>query len=63
MILFCWQGRCLALTQAVSEVQEQGAVDDRDNFLHGVRDLLSIYSSNLMLSFKLLCFTEISLLI
>lgn len=38
-------GRCLALTQAVSEVQEQGAVDDRDNFLHGVRDLLSIYSN------------------
>lgn len=38
-------GRCLALTQAASDVQEQGAVDDRDNFLHGVRDLLSIYSN------------------
>lgn len=38
-------GRCQALTQAASDVQEQGAVDDRDNFLHGVRDLLSIYSN------------------
>lgn len=39
------QGRCLALIQAASDVQEQGAVDDRDSFLHGVRDLLSIHSS------------------
>ena len=31
--------------QAASEVHEQGAVDDRDTFLHGVRDLLSIHSS------------------
>ncbi|XAR60900.1 hypothetical protein NMG60_11034441 [Bertholletia excelsa] len=38
-------GRCLALIQAASDVQEQGAVDDRDTFLHGVRDLLSIYSN------------------
>ncbi|KAI5679897.1 hypothetical protein M9H77_01124 [Catharanthus roseus] len=38
-------GRCLALIQASSDVQEQGAVDDRDTFLHGVRDLLSIYSN------------------
>ncbi|XP_027092614.1 AUGMIN subunit 3 [Coffea eugenioides] len=38
-------GRCMALIQASSEVQEQGAVDDRDTFLHGVRDLLSIYSN------------------
>ncbi|KAH7547787.1 hypothetical protein JRO89_XS14G0016300 [Xanthoceras sorbifolium] len=38
-------GRCLALIEAVSEVQEQGAVDDRDTFLHGVRDLLSIHSN------------------
>ncbi|XP_022156083.1 AUGMIN subunit 3 isoform X1 [Momordica charantia] len=38
-------GRCLALIQAASDVQEQGAVDDRDNFLHGVRDLLSIHSN------------------
>lgn len=38
-------GRCLALIQAASDVHEQGAVDDRDNFLHGVRDLLSIYSN------------------
>ncbi|KAL3531048.1 hypothetical protein ACH5RR_010370 [Cinchona calisaya] len=38
-------GRCMALIQASSDVQEQGAVDDRDTFLHGVRDLLSIYSN------------------
>ncbi|XP_059626268.1 AUGMIN subunit 3 isoform X2 [Cornus florida] len=36
---------CLALNQAASDVHEQGAVDDRDTFLHGVRDLLSIYSN------------------
>ncbi|KDP45253.1 hypothetical protein JCGZ_15118 [Jatropha curcas] len=39
-------GRCLALTQAASDIQEQGAVDDRDTLLHGVRDLLSIYSNS-----------------
>ncbi|KAK3001866.1 hypothetical protein RJ639_022135 [Escallonia herrerae] len=38
-------GRCMALIQAASDVQEQGAVDDRDTFLHGVRDLLSIHSN------------------
>ncbi|XP_007049608.2 PREDICTED: AUGMIN subunit 3 isoform X2 [Theobroma cacao] len=38
-------GHCLALIQAASDVQEQGAVDDRDTFLHGVRDLLSIHSN------------------
>ncbi|XP_074286182.1 AUGMIN subunit 3-like [Silene latifolia] len=38
-------GHCLALIQSASDIQEQGAVDDRDNFLHGVRDLLSIYSN------------------
>ncbi|XP_013598805.1 PREDICTED: HAUS augmin-like complex subunit 3 isoform X1 [Brassica oleracea var. oleracea] len=38
-------GRCLSLIQAASDVQEQGAVDDRDCFLHGVRDLLSIHSN------------------
>lgn len=38
-------GRCNALIQAASDVQEQGAVDDRDTFLHGVRDLLSIHSN------------------
>lgn len=38
-------GRYLALIQAASDVQEQGAVDDRDTFLHGVRDLLSIHSN------------------
>ncbi|KAH9608057.1 hypothetical protein KSS87_003541 [Heliosperma pusillum] len=34
-------GHCLALIQSASDIQEQGAVDDRDNFLHGVRDLLN----------------------
>ncbi|KAM2948363.1 hypothetical protein FF1_035381 [Malus domestica] len=34
------EGRCLALIQAASDVQEQG-VDDQDHFLHGVRDLLN----------------------
>ncbi|KAJ8559400.1 hypothetical protein K7X08_003458 [Anisodus acutangulus] len=38
-------GRCMALIQASSDVQEQGAVDDRDTFLHGIRDLLSLYSN------------------
>lgn len=38
-------GRCLSLIQAASELHEQGAVDDRDTFLHGVRDLLSIHSN------------------
>ncbi|MFS7905262.1 putative HAUS augmin-like complex subunit 3 [Helianthus anomalus] len=38
-------GRCLALIEAASDVQEQGAVDDRDTFLHGARDLLSIHSN------------------
>lgn len=46
------QGRCLALIQAASDVQEQGAVDDRDSFLHGVRDLLSMHSSKDNLPFK-----------
>lgn len=36
----------MALIQTASDVQEQGAVDDRDTFLHGIRDLLSLYSSN-----------------
>ncbi|KAI5566041.1 hypothetical protein POPTR_014G191100v4 [Populus trichocarpa] len=38
-------GCCLALTQAASDIQEQGAVDDRDTLLHGIRDLLSIHSN------------------
>ncbi|KAL6978883.1 AUGMIN subunit 3 [Sarracenia purpurea var. burkii] len=39
-------GHCLALIQAASDhIHEQGAVDDRDTFLHGVRDLLSIHSN------------------
>lgn len=38
-------GRCLALIQAASDVQEQGGVDDQDHFLHSVRDLLSIHSN------------------
>ncbi|XP_017249648.1 AUGMIN subunit 3 isoform X2 [Daucus carota subsp. sativus] len=37
--------RCMALIQAASDVQEQGAVDDRDTFLHSVRDLLSMHSN------------------
>ncbi|KAF6161770.1 hypothetical protein GIB67_013847 [Kingdonia uniflora] len=37
--------RCLSLIQAASEGHEQGAVDDRDTLMHGVRDLLSIYSN------------------
>ncbi|KAL9252248.1 AUGMIN subunit 3-like protein [Drosera capensis] len=39
-------GRCLSLIQAASDEQEQGAVDDRDTLLHGIRDLLSIYSNS-----------------
>ncbi|KAJ4812957.1 HAUS augmin-like complex subunit 3 [Rhynchospora pubera] len=38
-------GHYLSLIQASSEVQEQGAVDDRDTFLHGARDLLNIHSN------------------
>ncbi|KAL6536512.1 AUGMIN subunit 3 [Orobanche gracilis] len=38
-------GRCMSLAQATSDVAEQGAVDDRDTFLHGIRDLMSIYSN------------------
>ncbi|XP_024024214.1 AUGMIN subunit 3 [Morus notabilis] len=38
-------GRCLALIQASSDVQEQGGVDDQDHFLHGVRDLLTLHSN------------------
>ncbi|XP_024525026.1 AUGMIN subunit 3 [Selaginella moellendorffii] len=36
--------RCLSLSQAGAEAQEHGAVDDRDTFLHRVRDLLNIYT-------------------
>ncbi|KAJ7518051.1 hypothetical protein O6H91_21G052400 [Diphasiastrum complanatum] len=36
--------RCLALSLVGAEVQEQGAIDDRDIFLHRVRDLLNIYN-------------------
>ncbi|KAJ7950566.1 AUGMIN subunit 3 [Quillaja saponaria] len=38
-------GRCLALIQAASDVQEQGGVHDNDHFLHAVRDLLKVYSN------------------
>ncbi|KAL6861157.1 hypothetical protein ACP4OV_016857 [Aristida adscensionis] len=34
-----------SLIQAASEVREQGAIDDRDTFLHAVRDLLCIHSN------------------
>ncbi|WCJ37236.1 AUGMIN subunit 3 [Euphorbia peplus] len=43
-------GRCIALTQAAYDTQEQGAVDDRDTLLHGVRDLLSIHSNTQVVS-------------
>ncbi|EPS59876.1 hypothetical protein M569_14930, partial [Genlisea aurea] len=33
-----------ALVRAASDLHEQGAVDDRDSFLHGIRDILSVYS-------------------
>lgn len=45
MWIISFKGRCMALVQAATDLPEQGAVDDRDTFLHGVRDLLSIYSS------------------
>ncbi|KAJ1440455.1 HAUS augmin-like complex subunit 3, N-terminal [Sesbania bispinosa] len=38
-------GRCMALIQAASDVQEQGGVHDSDHFLHAIRDLLKIYSN------------------
>lgn len=38
--------RCMTLIQAASDVQEQGGVDDGDTFLHGIRDLLSIYTNS-----------------
>ncbi|KAH1202288.1 AUGMIN subunit 3 [Glycine max] len=38
-------GRCLALIQAASDVQEQGGVHDSDHFLHAIRDMLKIYSN------------------
>lgn len=43
--LYGFQGRCLALIQAASDVQEQGGVHDSDHFLHAIRDMLKIYSS------------------
>lgn len=38
------QERCMGLIFAGTEAQEQGGVDDRDTFLHRVRDLLSIHA-------------------
>ncbi|CAL5046477.1 unnamed protein product [Urochloa decumbens] len=38
-------GHYNSLIQAASEVREQGAIDDRDTFLHAVRDLLCIHSN------------------
>jgi len=38
-------GHYNSLIQAASEVREQGAIDDRDTFLHAARDLLCIHSS------------------
>ncbi|KAG9446559.1 hypothetical protein H6P81_012687 [Aristolochia fimbriata] len=37
--------RCLSLIQSASEIHEQGAVDDRDTFLHSVRDLLGSHTN------------------
>ncbi|KAH7294529.1 hypothetical protein KP509_27G004800 [Ceratopteris richardii] len=38
--------KCFALIQAAADVQEQGAVDDRDKLLHQVRDLLIIHADD-----------------
>ncbi|KAG8077130.1 hypothetical protein GUJ93_ZPchr0006g41702 [Zizania palustris] len=38
-------GHYTSLIQAASEVHEQGAIDDRDTFLHAVRDLLCVHSN------------------
>uniref|UniRef100_A0A0D9WMQ7 HAUS augmin-like complex subunit 3 N-terminal domain-containing protein n=1 Tax=Leersia perrieri TaxID=77586 RepID=A0A0D9WMQ7_9ORYZ len=38
-------GHCTSLIQAATEVREQGAIDDRDTFLHAVRDLLCVHSN------------------
>lgn len=38
-------GHYNSLIQAASDVREQGAIDDRDTFLHAVRDLLCIHSN------------------
>lgn len=50
LILKLLQEHCSTLIQVSSEKHEQGAVDDRDIFLHGVRDLLSIHSSKRVVS-------------
>lgn len=34
----------MGLTLAATEAQEHGGVDDRDTFLHRVRDLLNIHT-------------------
>ena len=46
MVVCCCveQERCMGLIFAGTEAQEQGGVDDRDTFLHRVRDLLSIHA-------------------
>ncbi|XP_024356885.1 AUGMIN subunit 3 isoform X2 [Physcomitrium patens] len=36
--------RCVGLALAATEAQEHGGVDDRDTFLHRVRDLLNIHT-------------------
>ncbi|KAG2604694.1 AUGMIN subunit 3-like [Panicum virgatum] len=38
-------GHYNSLIQAASEVREQGAIDDRDTFLHAVRDILCVHSN------------------
>jgi hypothetical protein len=39
----------VGLTLAATEAQEHGGVDDRDTFLHRVRDLLNIHTGMLSL--------------
>lgn len=40
----------MGLTLAATEAQEHGGVDDRDTFLHRVRDLLNIHTGTLSFS-------------
>ncbi|XP_078429813.1 HAUS augmin-like complex subunit [Wolffia australiana] len=42
----CRVEHCSTLIQISSKKHDQGTIDDRDVFLHGVRDLLSTYSDN-----------------
>lgn len=48
----------MGLTLAATEAQEHGGVDDRDTFLHRVRDLLNIHTGILFLPLNLLTGNE-----